>query len=137
MKSILLLKFVFFRSRLRLSLKNTNLLFYYFICYLQGCCISYYNIPPSLSEGAKGDIEIKNGTPRVSLRLGRALVLTTHCVVIHYARVATLRRPLQDLISDLNYARRAWLTAAVFKFLNEIKRVFGTGEVSENSSLEK
>ena len=34
-------------------------------------------------------------SPRVSLRLGRAHVLTTHCVVIHYARVATLRRPLQ------------------------------------------
>ena len=36
-----------------------------------------------------------NGTPRVSLRLGRALVLTTHRVVIHYARVATLRLPLR------------------------------------------
>ena len=30
-----------------------------------------------------------------------------------------------------------WLAAAIFKFLNEIKRVFGTDEVSENSSLEK
>ena len=29
-----------------------------------------------------------------------------------------------------------WLVAAVFNFLNEIKRVFGTDEVSENSSLE-
>ena len=51
MKSILLPKFVFFRSRLRLSLKNTNLLFYCFICFLQGCCTSYYNIPTSLPEG--------------------------------------------------------------------------------------
>ena len=51
MKSILLPKFVFFRSRLRLSLKNTNLLFYCFICFLQGCCTSYYNIPsPSETE---------------------------------------------------------------------------------------
>ena len=33
--------------------------------------------------------------PGVSLRLGRALVLTTHRVVIHYARVATLRLPLR------------------------------------------
>ena len=49
MKSILLPKFVFFRSRLRLSLKNTNLLFYCFICFLQGCCTSYYNIPVPLS----------------------------------------------------------------------------------------
>ena len=38
-----------------------------------------------------------NGTPRVSLRLGRAHVLTTHCVVIHYARVATLRLSLQSI----------------------------------------
>ena len=38
-----------------------------------------------------------DGTPRVSLRLGRALVLTTHRVVIHYARVATLRRSLQSI----------------------------------------
>ena len=52
MKSILLPKFVFFRSRLRLSLKNTNLLFYCFIFVLRGCCTSYYNIPSSLPEGA-------------------------------------------------------------------------------------
>ena len=43
-----------------------------------------------------------NGTPRVSLRLGRAHVLTTHCVVIHYARVATLRRPLQSIKATPN-----------------------------------
>ena len=52
MKSILLPKFVFFRSRLRLSLKNTNSLFYCFIFILRGCCTSYYNIPSSLPEGA-------------------------------------------------------------------------------------
>ena len=43
------------------------------------------------------------GTPRVSLRLGRALVLTPHRVVIHYARVATLRRPLQSLSYALKF----------------------------------
>ena len=48
MKSILLPKFVFFRSRLRLSLKNTNSLFYCFIFILRGCCTSHYNIPTSL-----------------------------------------------------------------------------------------
>ena len=37
-----------------------------------------------------------NGTPRVSLRLGRAHVPATRCVAFHYARVATLRRPLQS-----------------------------------------
>ena len=52
MKSILLLKFVFFRSRLRLSLKNTNLLFYCFYYLFYKCCTSYYNIPSSLPEGA-------------------------------------------------------------------------------------
>ena len=52
MKSILLPEFVFFRSRLRLSLKNTNSLFYCFIFILRGCCTSYYNIPSSLPEGA-------------------------------------------------------------------------------------
>ena len=35
------------------------------------------------------------GQSGVSLRLGRAHVLTTHRVVIHYARVATLRLPLR------------------------------------------
>ena len=48
MKSILLPEFVFFRSRLRLSLKNTNSLFFCFIFILRGCCTSYYNIPSSL-----------------------------------------------------------------------------------------
>ena len=48
MKSILLPKFVFFRSRLRLSLKNTNLLFYCFYYLFYKCCTSYYNIPSSL-----------------------------------------------------------------------------------------
>ena len=48
MKSILLPKFVFFRSRLRLSLKNTNLLFYCFYYLFFKCCTSYYNIPSSL-----------------------------------------------------------------------------------------
>ena len=52
MKSILLPEFVFFRSRLRLSLKNTNSLFYCLIFILRGCCTSYYNIPSSLPEGA-------------------------------------------------------------------------------------
>ena len=41
------------------------------------------------------------GPSRVSLRLGRARVLTTHRVVIHYARVATLRRFLQVLVKIL------------------------------------
>ena len=36
-----------FRSRLRLSLKNTNLLFYCFIFVLRRCCTSYYNMPIS------------------------------------------------------------------------------------------
>ena len=36
-----------------------------------------------------------HGQSGVSLRLGRAHVLTTHRVVIHYARVATLRLPLR------------------------------------------
>ena len=54
MKSILLPEFVFFRSRLRLSLKNTNSIFYCFIFVLRGCCTSYYNIPSSLPEGALG-----------------------------------------------------------------------------------
>ena len=35
------------------------------------------------------------GPSRVSLRLGHARVLTTHSVVIHYARAASLRRSLQ------------------------------------------
>ncbi len=48
MKSILLHKFGFFRSRLRLSLKNTNLLFYCFYYLFYKCCTSYYNIPTSL-----------------------------------------------------------------------------------------
>ena len=48
MKSIFLPEFVFFRSRLRLSLKNTNSLFYCSIFVLRGCCTSYYNIPTSL-----------------------------------------------------------------------------------------
>jgi len=48
MKSILLPKFVFFRSRLRLSLKNTNLLFYCFYYLFYKCCTSYYNMPSSL-----------------------------------------------------------------------------------------
>ena len=52
MKSILLPEFVFFRSRLRLSLKNTNSLFYCFVFILQGRCTSYYNIPSSLPKGA-------------------------------------------------------------------------------------
>ena len=39
MKSILLPKFVFFRSRLRLSLKNTNLLFYCFILIFMGVAL--------------------------------------------------------------------------------------------------
>ena len=52
MKSILLPEFVFFRSRLRLSLKNTNSLFYCLIFILRWCCTSYYNIPGSLREGA-------------------------------------------------------------------------------------
>ena len=51
MKSILLPRFVFFRSRLRLSLKNTNLLFYCFYYLFYKCCTSYYNIPTSLPEG--------------------------------------------------------------------------------------
>ena len=67
MKSILLPKFVFFRSRLRLSLKNTNLLFYCFYYLFYKCCTSYYNIPSSLytrepknqpSPLGKGDHEV-------------------------------------------------------------------------------
>ena len=57
MKSILLPEFVFFRSRLRLSLKNTNSIFYCFIFVLRECCTSYYNIPTSLPEGGYRDVE--------------------------------------------------------------------------------
>ena len=46
MKSIFLPKFVFFRSRLRLSLKNTNLLFYWFICFLWGVALRIITYPP-------------------------------------------------------------------------------------------
>ena len=46
MKSILLPKFVFFRSRLRLSLKNTNLSFYWFICFLWGVALRIITYPP-------------------------------------------------------------------------------------------
>ena len=35
----------------------------------------------------------------VSLRLGHAHVLTVHRTVIHYARVASLRRPLQKILN--------------------------------------
>ena len=49
MKSILLPKFVFFRSRLRLSLKNTNLLFYCFICFLRGVALRIITYPPPLA----------------------------------------------------------------------------------------
>ena len=51
MKSILLPKFVFFRSRLRLSLKNTNLLFYCFTCYLQGVALRIITYPPPFTQG--------------------------------------------------------------------------------------
>ena len=43
------------------------------------------------------------GTPRVSLRLGHAHVLTVHRTVIHYARAASLRRPLQDITTSIFY----------------------------------
>ena len=58
--------------------------------------------PPPACAGAPSRREPKvtlrqtNGTPRVSLRLGRAHVPATRCVAFHYARVATLRRPLQS-----------------------------------------
>ena len=51
MKSILLPKFVFFRSRLRLSLKNTNLLFYCFICFLWGVALRIIIYPLPLHRG--------------------------------------------------------------------------------------
>ena len=45
-KSILLPKFVFFRSMLRLSLKNTNLLFYCFILIFRGVALRIITSPP-------------------------------------------------------------------------------------------
>ena len=54
MKSILLSKFVFFRSRLRLSLKNTNLLFYCFICFLRGVALRIITYPAPLAQGSLG-----------------------------------------------------------------------------------
>jgi len=52
MKSILLLKFVFFRSRLRLSLKNTNLLFYCFILISMGVALRIITYPVPFTQGS-------------------------------------------------------------------------------------
>ena len=52
MKSILLPKFVFFRSRLRLSLKNTNLSFYWFICFLWGVALRIITYPAPFAQGS-------------------------------------------------------------------------------------
>ena len=51
MKSILLPKFVFFRSRLRLSLKNTNLLFYCFIFFCVAVALRIITCPPPFTQG--------------------------------------------------------------------------------------
>ena len=78
MKSILLPKFVFFRSRLRLSLKNTNLLFYWFICFLWGVALRIITYPaPSRREAyvravpllivGSGFCPIVRGHPRAML----------------------------------------------------------------------
>ena len=37
--------------------------------------------------------------PRFSLRLGHARVLTVHRTVIHFARAASLRHPLQEILT--------------------------------------
>ena len=52
MKSILLPKFVFCRSRLRLSLKNTNLLFYCFICFLWGVALRIITYRAPFTQGS-------------------------------------------------------------------------------------
>ena len=88
MKSILLPKFVFFRSRLRLSLKNTNLLFYWFICFLWGVALRIITYPaPSRREPLNVTVHfvcyravtagVRLREEQFSLRLGHARVLTT------------------------------------------------------------
>ena len=69
MKSILLLKFVFFRSRLRLSLKNTNLLFYCFILISMGVALRIISYPPPFTQGRAFSLP------------ARAHLLTTNVVV--------------------------------------------------------
>ena len=54
MKSILLPEFVFFRFRLRLSLQNTNPLFYCFIFFYEGVALRIITYPAPFTQGSLG-----------------------------------------------------------------------------------
>ena len=56
-----------------------------------------------------------------SLRLGHARVLTTHRVVIHYARAASLRRPLQCMV---------WNSVLLSRCCFALSFVFGSSRTS-------